>query len=123
LTNPPGEALADTRYSGTLFHASYAPLADDPKKSTWTLEQRPVRDVTSSASLCLVFRLGALDTSVRSIDEQVARVSEVLGEVPLGRQDREQRLGPLKEGEGNPVLAGYDCIVWYVPCSFLLDTW
>lgn len=112
MTNESSPPAPSAMGAGTLFHASYAPLASDPTISTWTMEQRTVGDVTSSASLVLLFRLGTIDSGVIPVEEQLARVSEVLGRIPLGRKEREAEIGPLKLGEGNPVLAGYDCIIW-----------
>jgi hypothetical protein len=114
LTHQPDDLRADSRFSGTLFHASYVKVSPDADVSKWVLETRGVKDVTSSASLVLMIRLGTLDpsSSGRSIQEQFNRVSEILATVPLGRQAREAVLGKLGEGEGNPVLDGYDCIVW-----------
>jgi hypothetical protein len=112
LTYHPDHALTHHRFSGTLFHASYIKVSPESNDSHWTLETRGVKDVTSSASLVLLIRLGTLDTGSKSIEEQFQRVSKILAEVPLGRANRESVLGKMKEGEGNPVLDGYDCIVW-----------
>jgi len=104
LTHPPLQILPDAsfNFSGTLFHASYA-------DSTWTLDQRAVRDVSTSQSLVLLYRLGTLDPSIAPIDEQFTRIREILEKVPLGKEAREKELGPKK---GNEVLGGYDCVIW-----------
>lgn len=108
------QALPDPNYSGTLFHASYT--SPEPSNlnidSEWILEQRTVRDVSSAHSLVLLYRIGTLDCSHRSINSQIQSIRRVLEAVPLGRANRERKLGPLKEGEGNKVLAGYDCVIW-----------
>lgn len=116
LTHHPDHPLSDYRFSGTLFHASYIPIAnpprDQPQASEWVLETRGVKDVTTSASLVLMIRLGTLSSCNKSIQEQFEHVSAIIARVPLGRENRETVLGKMKPGEGNPVLDGYDCIVW-----------
>ncbi|PMD17110.1 hypothetical protein NA56DRAFT_579241, partial [Hyaloscypha hepaticicola] len=87
---------------GTLFHASYV-------NSTWYLDQRAVRDVSTSQSLVLLYRLGTLDPSIAPISAQFSRIREILEAVPLGKEARERELGPKK---GNEVLGGYDCVIW-----------
>lgn len=59
-----------------------------------------------------MIRLGTLNSDSKSIHEQFKHVSEIIKRVPLGRENRESVLGMMKPGEGNPVLDGYDCIVW-----------
>ncbi|KUJ09684.1 uncharacterized protein LY89DRAFT_675850 [Mollisia scopiformis] len=114
LTHPPIPTIPDPRYSGTLFHASYA--SPDPSRPSlppkWLLEQRVVKDVSTSQSLVLLYRIGTLDSTTTSIDAQFQAIRHVLETVPLGRENREQKVGPLKEGEGNSVLDGYDCVIW-----------
>ncbi|KAG4427997.1 hypothetical protein IFR05_016518 [Cadophora sp. M221] len=118
LTHPPAVADASHRFSGTLLHASYAAPAKAPNgaPSTWFLEERPVSDVSSSTKLVLLFRIGTLDpnSELGSIEEQCNKIRSVLDDVPLGRMQRESQLGPLAEGEGNPVLDGYDCVIWTI---------
>jgi hypothetical protein len=114
LTHPPTPAHPGAHYSGTLFHASY--ISPSPSDATipseWILEQRHVKDVSSAHSLVLLYRIGTLDTTHRTIDDQIQSIRDVLEAVPLGRSNREQILGPLKENEGNKVLGGYDCVIW-----------
>ncbi|KAH7360180.1 hypothetical protein BKA65DRAFT_473343 [Rhexocercosporidium sp. MPI-PUGE-AT-0058] len=118
LTHPPAIANASHRFSGTLLHAAYARPANSPDgtPSTWFLEERPVGDVSTSTKLVLLFRIGTLDpnSELGSIEEQCSQIRSVLDAVPLGRENRESQLGPLAEGEGNPVLDGYDCIIWTI---------
>ncbi|KAE9367233.1 hypothetical protein N431DRAFT_472237 [Stipitochalara longipes BDJ] len=106
LTHPPlhtpTESDTSFNFSGTLFHAAYA-------ASTWNLDQRAVRDVSTSHSLVLLYRLGTLDPSLAPIADQFSRIREILASVPLGKEARERELGPKK---GNEVLGGYDCIIW-----------
>jgi len=104
LTHPPLQVLPDAsfNFSGTLFHASYV-------DSTWSLDQRAVRDVSTSQSLVLLYRLGTLDPSIAPISAQFSRIREILEAVPLGKEARERELGPKK---GNAVLGGYDCVIW-----------
>jgi hypothetical protein len=104
LTHPPLQILPDAsfNFSGTLFHAAYT-------DSTWTLDQRAVRDVSTSQSLVLLYRLGTLDPTLAPISAQFSRIREILESVPLGKEAREKELGPKK---GNAVLGGYDCIIW-----------
>lgn len=73
-------------------------------------------DVSSSTKLVLLFRIGTLDpnSELGSIEEQCNQIRSVLDAVPLGRKQRESQLGPLAEGEGNPVLDGYDCVIWTI---------
>ncbi|KAG4422607.1 hypothetical protein IFR04_004228 [Cadophora malorum] len=117
LTHPPAVADASHRYSGTLLHASYAPPPDAPQSpATWFLEERPVNDVSTATTLVLLFRIGTLDpnSELGSIEEQCRHIRSVLDDVPLGRQNRESQLGPLAAGQGNPVLDGYDCVIWTI---------
>lgn len=106
LTHPPLHTLTESdtsfNFSGTLFHAAYA-------SSTWNLDQRPVRDVSTSHSLVLLYRLGTLDPSLAPIADQFSRIRAILASVPLGKEARERELGPKK---GNAVLGGYDCVIW-----------
>lgn len=71
-----------------------------------------MKDVSSAHSLVLLYRIGTLDTTHHTIDDQIQSIRDVLESVPLGRSNREQTLGPLKENEGNKVLGGYDCVIW-----------
>lgn len=48
-------------------------------------------------------------------------IREILKGVPVGRENREVVLGKLREGEGNEVLEGYDCVVWTVDALRVLD--
>ncbi|KAK0101293.1 hypothetical protein ONS95_006470 [Cadophora gregata] len=117
LTYPPAVADASQKYSGTLFHASYAPPFESPNDPpSWFLEEKPSSDVSTATTLVLLFRIGTLDpnSELGSTEEQCSQIRAVLDNVPLGRQNREARLGPLAEGRGNPVLAGYDCIIWAI---------
>ncbi len=41
----------------------------------------------------------------------LSRMRQALNEVPLGKGNREAVSGRLKDGEGNPDLEGYDCVV------------
>ncbi|KAH7395970.1 hypothetical protein BKA64DRAFT_709342 [Cadophora sp. MPI-SDFR-AT-0126] len=117
LTHPPAVADASHKYSGTLLHASYAPPPEARNTpATWFLEERPVSDVSTSTSLVLLFKIGTLDpnSQLGSIEEQCRMIRSVLDDVPLGRQNRESQLGPLAVGQGNPVLEGYDCVIWTI---------
>jgi hypothetical protein len=104
LTHPPLQILPDAsfNFSGTLFHAAYT-------DSHWNLDQRAVRDVSTSQSLVLLYRLGTLDPTLAPISAQFSRIRDILEAVPLGKEAREKELGPKK---GNEVLGGYDCIIW-----------
>jgi len=102
LTHPPVRTIPDPSFSGTLFHAAYVDNA-------WNLDQRAVKDVSSSQSLVLLYRIGTLDPSLAPIEEQFDKIREVLEKVPLGKEAREKELGPKK---GNAVLGGYDCVIW-----------
>jgi hypothetical protein len=104
LTHPPLQILPDAsfNFSGTLFHAAYT-------DSHWNLDQRAVRDVSTSQSLVLLYRLGTLDPTLAPISAQFSRIRDILDAVPLGKEAREKELGPKK---GNEVLGGYDCIIW-----------
>jgi hypothetical protein len=102
LTHPPLRTIPDPSFSGTLFHASYT-------DSVWILDQRAVKDVSTSQSLVLLYRIGTLDPSLAPIEHQFDRIREVLEKVPLGKEAREKELGPKK---GNEVLGGYDCVIW-----------
>jgi len=110
LTHPPILALPDPGVSGTLFHASYT------EESGWVLDQRQVKDVTSSHTLVLLYLVATFQQD--EVDEVCERVHMVLNSVPLGKEDRERELGPKK---GNPALGGYDCVVWTVDALAALD--
>ncbi|PBP24995.1 hypothetical protein BUE80_DR004134 [Diplocarpon rosae] len=115
LAHPPTTQDQSLQFSGTLFHAAFTSpegLPNSPRK--WVEEVRPVRDVTSSDSLVLLYRIATLDPSRGSVESQCDLIRNVLNRVPLGREKRERILGPLAEGEGNPVLENYDCIIWTV---------
>lgn len=117
LTHPPVPTAPEPRYSGTLFHASYSSPSDpnspdEPLPASWHLEQRTVKDVSTSHSLVLLYRIGTLDSTKSSIETQFQCIRRVLEAVPLGREKREREIGPLEEGEGNQVLDGYDCVIW-----------
>ncbi|KAL2074079.1 hypothetical protein VTL71DRAFT_7857 [Oculimacula yallundae] len=116
LSHPPKST--DAPCSGSLLHASYGIPPNSPPDSprSWFLEERPVSDISTSTTLVLLYRLGTLDPNSKlgSIEDQCNHIRCVLDTVPLGRQKRESQLGPLAEGEGNPVLDGYDCIIWTI---------
>ena len=48
-------------------------------------------------------------------------IRNALKEVPIGKENRERVLGGLKEGEGNPDLEGYDCVIWTIDAMRKLD--
>ena len=75
-----------------------------------------MNDVSTATTLVLLFRIGSLDpnSELGSIEEQCRQIRSVLDDVPLGRQNRESQLGPLAAGQGNPVLDGYDCVIWTI---------
>ena len=75
-----------------------------------------MNDVSTATTLVLLFRIGTLDpnSELGSIEEQCRHIRSVLDDVPLGRQNRESQLGPLAAGQGNPVLDGYDCVIWTI---------
>ncbi|KAK6582856.1 hypothetical protein PZA11_005264 [Diplocarpon coronariae] len=113
LAHPPSTPDQSLQFSGTLFHAAFTSpegLQTSPRR--WVEEVRPVRDVTSSDSLVLLYRISTLDPNRGSIESQCDLIRNVLSRVPLGRQNRERILGPLAGGEGNPALENYDCIIW-----------
>ncbi|KAE8445997.1 hypothetical protein EG329_012636 [Mollisiaceae sp. DMI_Dod_QoI] len=114
LTHPPLPTIPDPRFSGTLFHASYTSVepSDPSLPAEWVLDQRVVKDVSTSHSLVLLYRIGTLDSTHSSVEEKFQAIRRVLENVPLGRANRERKVGPLKEGEGNQVLDGYDCVIW-----------
>ncbi|CAL3972046.1 unnamed protein product [Diplocarpon coronariae] len=112
LAHPPSTPDQSLQFSGTLFHAAFTSpegLQTSPRR--WVEEVRPVRDVTSSDSLVLLYRISTLDPNRGSIESQCDLIRNVLSRVPLGRQNRERILGPLAGGEGNPALENYDCII------------
>lgn len=79
------------------------------------MDERAVKDVTSSQTLVLLYRICTFsDSSSYSVDDQYAAVRAILETIPLGRDNREAQLGALAPEQGNPVLAGYDCIIWVV---------
>ncbi|CZT12242.1 uncharacterized protein RAG0_16136 [Rhynchosporium agropyri] len=118
LSNPPTVTDVPHRCSGSLHHATYAIPTDAPPGSprSWFPEERPVNDISTATTLVLLYRLGTLDPNSKlgSIEDQCSQIRTVLNSVPLGRKNRESQLGPLAEGEGNPVLDGYDCIIWTI---------
>jgi hypothetical protein len=82
----------------------------------WVLDQRQVKDVTSSQTLALLYRVATFQQE--EVNEVCERVHMVLNSVPLGKENRERELGPK---QGNPALGGYDCVVWTVDALAALD--
>jgi hypothetical protein len=80
------------------------------------LDQRQVKDVTSSHTLALLYRVATFPQD--EMNEICERVHMVLDSVPLGKENRERELGPK---QGNPALGGYDCVVWTVDALAALD--
>ncbi|KAI9055068.1 hypothetical protein LZ554_000033 [Drepanopeziza brunnea f. sp. 'monogermtubi'] len=116
LTEPRHTSDNSLNVSGTLFHASYDRPSGTPEGTSkiWQLEQKPSRDVSAVKSLVLLYKICTLDPARGPIESQCEEIRSIVSRVPLGRQNREAQLGPLAEGEGNPVLDGYDCVIWTV---------
>ncbi|TVY25653.1 hypothetical protein LHYA1_G004638 [Lachnellula hyalina] len=98
LTYAPLVGSSEPTTSGTLFHATYI-------NSNWVLERRPVKDVSTSSSLVLLYRVATID-----LEQDFNKISSVLEQIPLGKEKREKGLG--KKTQGNPKLGGYDCVIW-----------
>jgi hypothetical protein len=93
--------------SGTMYHASYIKVADtEPPQSKWVVETRSVDDLSKSKSLVLLYRIAHYIG--RDMVDFQRRFEEVLESVPLGKAERERRIGPCV---GHPKLGGYDCII------------
>jgi len=103
LTYAPLLDVSEPTTSGTLFHATYV-------DGTWILETRPIKDVSTSTSLVLLYRVATIDPRIHALEEEFAKINEVLGRVPLGKEARERQLG--RTTQGNPMLGGYDCVIW-----------
>jgi len=104
---------SDSSFSQKDRHSAVTQRPPTPATSPiWLLEQRAVRDVSTSQSLVLLYRLGTLAETNKSMDEQFSRITTILESIPLGKENRERELGPLKKGQGNAVLHGYDCVIW-----------
>lgn len=99
-----------------MFHASYAGPDGAPESMPkfWQLEQKSSSDVSSAKSLVLLYKIFTLDPARGSLESQREEICSIIRRVPLGRQNREAQIGPLAEGEGNPVLDGYDCVIWTI---------
>lgn len=93
--------------SGTMYHASYIKIPDsEPPQSKWVVETRAVDDLSKSKSLVLLYRIAQYVNT--DMLEFQSRFEAVLQTVPLGKVEREGRIGPCK---GHPKLGGYDCII------------
>ncbi|TVY65767.1 hypothetical protein LSUE1_G008799 [Lachnellula suecica] len=103
LTYPPMLCIHEPATSGTLFHATYY-------ESKWVLERRPIKDVSTSTSLVLLYLVATIDPSKHRLDEQFHKINKILEAVPMGKEAREKEFGEVKRG--NPVLDGYDCVIW-----------
>jgi hypothetical protein len=90
--------------SGILFHATYI-------DSKWVLEQRDIRDVSASKTLVLLYHLHTISApSDEQLFNAYEKMQKVVQNVPMGRQAREEAYGEVRAG--NPVLDGYDCVIW-----------
>ncbi|TVY47487.1 hypothetical protein LOCC1_G002257 [Lachnellula occidentalis] len=98
ITHAPLVGSSEPTTSGTLFHATYI-------DSSWTLERRSVKDVSTSSSLVLLYRVATLD-----FERDFTKFNNALEQVPVGKEKREEGLG--KKTQGNPKLGGYDCVIW-----------
>ncbi|TAQ88635.1 hypothetical protein B7494_g3052 [Chlorociboria aeruginascens] len=66
----------------------------------WTLEERPVQDLSRSNNLVLLYRVCSVATAL-----DAERMKNIFNEIPLGKSSRDGVTG-------NPKLGDYDCIVW-----------
>ncbi|TVY91243.1 hypothetical protein LAWI1_G006852 [Lachnellula willkommii] len=98
LTYAPLVGPSEPTTSGTLFHATYI-------NSSWALEKRSVKDVSTSSSLVLLYRVATID-----LEHDFNKINHILEQVPVGKEKREKALG--KKTQGNPKLGGYDCVIW-----------
>lgn len=103
LTYPPLLDVPGPTTSGTLFHATYL----DAK---WILERRPIKDISTSTSLVLLYQIATIDPAIHKLDEQFHKINRVLESIPLGKEAREREFGEKRRG--NPVLGDYDCVIW-----------
>ncbi|KAH8650642.1 hypothetical protein BGZ60DRAFT_389022, partial [Tricladium varicosporioides] len=87
---------------GTLFHATYV-------DSNWVFEKRVIKDVFTSKSLCLLFRIQTITDVTTSLSERYLKIEKVLSAIPLGTASAESIASGKK---GNPALGGYDCVLW-----------
>ncbi|KAH6662322.1 hypothetical protein B0J14DRAFT_496064, partial [Halenospora varia] len=87
---------------GTLFHATYV-------DSNWTFEKRVIKDVFTSKSLCLLFRIQTITDVTTSLSERYLKIEKILSAIPLGTASAESTANGKK---GNPALGGYDCVLW-----------
>ncbi|KAF4630439.1 hypothetical protein G7Y89_g7702 [Cudoniella acicularis] len=104
LTYPPLLCVPEPSTSGTLFHATYV-------ESRWILEKRAIKDVSTSKTLVLLYRIQTIDGNTNNLSEQYLKFQEVLEKVPMGKAAREAESGQVSK-EGNPALGGYDCVIW-----------
>ncbi|KAH9224569.1 hypothetical protein DL95DRAFT_399898 [Leptodontidium sp. 2 PMI_412] len=123
-TNP---STPNNPISGILFHVEYDTEADPSKNNfteharagKWSFRERPSRNPAAAQSLLYVQKIGEIDPYKHG--EVLDGIREILKGVPVGRENREVVLGKLREGEGNEVLEGYDCVVWTVDALRVLD--
>ena len=107
LTGPQKGFAPSVMVSGMMYHASYVKIPDtQPPQSKWIIETRSVDDLSKSKSLVLLYRIAHYVD--RNMAEFKTKFEEVLHTVPLGKSERERRIGPCI---GHPKLGGYDCIV------------
>ncbi|CAG8953940.1 hypothetical protein HYFRA_00010901 [Hymenoscyphus fraxineus] len=111
LTYPPSPSTsrhgdAHPTTSGTLFHAIWK-----EKDSAWVLEKRIIKDISTSQSLVLLYKIQSIDpNSTANLVDLFNRIQGVLESVPMGRAERKLAYG--YSPKGNPVLGGYDCVIW-----------
>ncbi|KAK0109713.1 hypothetical protein ONS95_002393 [Cadophora gregata] len=116
-TNP---ATPNGLVSGILFHVEHDSATDSSKDDVtehtrsgkWSFREVTSRNPRTVKSLLYAQQIGKINPS--SHDEDLNKIREALKEVPVGRENRERTLGKLSQGEGNPDLEGFDCVVWTV---------
>ncbi|PVH88798.1 hypothetical protein DL98DRAFT_648137 [Cadophora sp. DSE1049] len=116
-TNP---STPNSPVSGILFHVEHDSATDSSKgnfteharSGKWSFRERTSRNPGAAKSLLYVQKIGSIDPCSHS--EELDKIREALKDVPIGRENRERVLGKLSEGEGNPNLEGYDCVIWTV---------
>ncbi|CZT08188.1 hypothetical protein WAI453_002207 [Rhynchosporium graminicola] len=116
-TNP---ATQNDPVSGNLFHvendtdpaASKGIFTEYARSGKWSFRERRSRNPAGAESLFYAQKIGNIAPSLH--DKVLDKIRKALTDVPIGKENREAKLGKLGKGEGNLDLDGYDCVIWTI---------
>lgn len=124
ITNP---STPNDPVSGLLFHVEHDSASDSSKgnfteharSGKWSFRERTSRNPSAAKSLLYAQEIGVVDPCSHA--EELEKIRRALKEVPIGKENRERILGKFVEGEGNPNLEGYNCVIWTIDAMRKLD--